>query len=120
MCNGGHHSYLADATDPHAEGGGFTGSGTYSAAALAAATTPSLAASKAEHTVYHKQGSGMLSPGRRRRGVGRDDSGFVRGDHYCRIRVGRKGGPSELVEVRREEEGEGRGEEGRGEGFWYT
>lgn len=110
-CHGGHHSYLAD--DQRAEGrggrGGFTGSGTYSAAALAAAATPTDSsrggtAGDAEKKGFQESVAGIFSPGRGRRGggggFGRDDGGFVRGDHYCRVRVGRKGGSSELVEVR--------------------
>eukprot|EP00903_Cladosiphon_okamuranus_P005945 g5874.t1 len=104
-CHGGHHSYLATATATatvtHAEGGGFTGSGTCSAVALAAPATPSNTASNAEHTGF--QGGGMFSPGRRRRGGGQDDSGFIRGDHYCRVRVGQKGGASGLAEEVRTE-----------------
>eukprot|EP00752_Nemacystus_decipiens_P018720 g16783.t1 len=105
-CHGGHHSYLADATDPHAESGVFAGSGSYSAAALA--TTAAAAAATPVDPSRGTAGNSehIFSPGRRRRrggGGGRDDSGFIRGDHYCRVRVGRRGGPSELAEEVRTE-----------------
>ncbi|CAN0131113.1 unnamed protein product, partial [Ectocarpus sp. 4 AP-2014] len=105
-CHGGHHSYLDN------ERGGFMGSGTYSAAASAAAaagtptaTDPFQAAmGDAEKKGFQING-GMFSPGRRRaRGNGwKEDDGFFRGDHYCRVRVGRKGDPSDLVEEVRTE-----------------
>lgn len=85
------------------------GSGTYSTAASAAAaagtptaTDPFQAAKgDVEKKDFHING-GMFSPARRRaRGNGwKEDDGFFRGDHYCRVRVGRKGDPSDLVEVR--------------------
>lgn len=86
------------------------GSGTYSAAAASAAANPATptdargggngsggGVDNDADTGFSGDG-GIFSPGRRHRG--RRDGGFFRGDHYCRVSVGRKGAGSGQVEVR--------------------
>lgn len=107
-CRGGHHSYLANdqtINDPARDR--FIGSGTH----LALATTAATAASAATTVASTREGDAdkglpgdgvVPSPGRRRRGGGGwNNGGYFRGDHYCRVRVGRKGLPSAEGEVRR-------------------
>ncbi|CAM9903085.1 unnamed protein product, partial [Pylaiella littoralis] len=114
-CHGGRHSYLAN---DQPESGGFMGSGTYSAAAAAATATTTTTTTVTTAFIDPSRGStavdaekkgfrggnGGRGPAPQRRGGGaRYDGGYIRGDHYCRVRVGRKGGSSEqMQEVRTE------------------
>lgn len=86
------------------------GSGTHSAAAAAAAAATAAIPATPDRVRARARGGGddadtgftgdggVFSPGRRRRG--RQGGGFFRGDHYCRVSVGRKGAGSGQIEVR--------------------
>lgn len=105
-CRGGHHSYLANNGRGESGSGGndgFMGSGTFSAAAASAAANPATptdarGGGDTDADTGFTGDGGIFSPGRRHRG--RRDGGFFRGDHYCRVSVGRKGAGSGQVEVR--------------------
>lgn len=103
-CHGDHHAHLVRSNDQVGSVNDHhkMRSGSYSA------DTPPAALGDPVHRPRIGNGSdlglsgdggGATSPGGRHRKA-RQHDGYFRGDHYCRVRVGRKGAPSDGVEVR--------------------